>query len=207
MQLFPILPKIHFESKSQLQFGLKVCSIVVSYSAKVTFWKQITTPKTVGICIKMLFLTRPKLHFESKSQLIAPTDPPMTELFLTRPKLHFESKSQPYLCSGIRLSRCFLLGQSYILKANHNGDSGDGRGGLVVSYSAKVTFWKQITTSEAFNPIFPALFLTRPKLLCTIKSIKLCTPNVGCNWGSLHCYGWVVFKFRFLVIGIYPLHL
>ena len=67
-KLFAILQKYDFSSKSQLTHNNKVDWQVVCDTAKVRFFKQITTNNQVFITIITLFAILQKYDFSSKSQ-------------------------------------------------------------------------------------------------------------------------------------------
>ena len=92
--LFAILQKYDFSSKSQRQQQLLVVIDVVCDTAKVRFFKQITTAGKVGGTESALFAILQKYDFSSKSQLP---------------------------CSTIALvSSCLRYCKSTIFQANHN---------------------------------------------------------------------------------------
>ena len=149
-RLFAILQKYDFSSKSQRHLRiyhlpkscLRYCkstifqanhnpnhyiyliSIVVCDTAKVRFFKQITTIK----------------HFFSIN----------TMLFAILQKYDFSSKSQRNWAKALRTSSCLRYCKSTIFQANHNTSPILKFGMSVVCDTAKVRFFKQITT--AFPP-------------------------------------------------------
>ena len=68
MWLFVILQKYDFSSKSQLELFLLVTLIVVCDTAKVRFFKQITTNIKRLMLKHVLFVILQKYDFSSKSQ-------------------------------------------------------------------------------------------------------------------------------------------
>ena len=145
-KLFAILQKYDFSSKSQ-QFRkqcfrvlrcLRYCKstifqanhnnatgsafskCVVCDTAKVRFFKQITTDVDQGDRGDQLFAILQKYDFSSKSQLS------------TLPRE--------------RLKSCLRYCKSTIFQANHNSFNVDDKNGTVVCDTAKVRFFKQITT-------------------------------------------------------------
>ena len=68
-RLFVILQKYDFSSKSQLTRIDKLKSAAVCDTAKVRFFKQITTAPTANTSQNMLFVILQKYDFSSKSQL------------------------------------------------------------------------------------------------------------------------------------------
>ena len=69
VKLFAILQKYDFSSKSQLTARARCKVTVVCDTAKVRFFKQITTWAVKGGCRAMLFAILQKYDFSSKSQL------------------------------------------------------------------------------------------------------------------------------------------
>ena len=119
--LFAILQKYDFSSKSQLTLVDLTAISVVCDTAKVRFFKQITT----------LFKTIDKL----------------TQLFAILQKYDFSSKSQQTLVMLNQQVSCLRYCKSTIFQANHNRWWGDESDGNVVCDTAKVRFFKQITTN------------------------------------------------------------
>ena len=148
-RLFAILQKYDFSSKSQLclrhfieECGcLRYCkstifqanhnpygssepsTAVVCDTAKVRFFKQITTKRTFFYAI--------------------------VRLFAILQKYDFSSKSQPATASSPQGSSCLRYCKSTIFQANHNGSTTTPRTIRVVCDTAKVRFFKQITTGNA----------------------------------------------------------
>ena len=118
--LFAILQKYDFSSKSQLARYGRAYIRVVCDTAKVRFFKQITTQK-------------------NGKRNTAP-------LFAILQKYDFSSKSQPYSWPYNRRWRCLRYCKSTIFQANHNTSLCSKRTRPVVCDTAKVRFFKQITT-------------------------------------------------------------
>ncbi len=119
-RLFAILQKYDFSSKSQLISSEMMEVGVVCDTAKVRFFKQITTGYKSSRPFHLLFAILQKYDFSSKSQL-----PPL-----------IKSSS----------SRCLRYCKSTIFQANHNARPRYVRFLVVVCDTAKVRFFKQITT-------------------------------------------------------------
>ena len=120
LKLFAILQKYDFSSKSQHNFKKKNPHQVVCDTAKVRFFKQITT----------------KGWYKSPSAL----------LFAILQKYDFSSKSQLYYCYLYLPPRCLRYCKSTIFQANHNPERFCKQSRIVVCDTAKVRFFKQITT-------------------------------------------------------------
>ena len=119
--LFAILQKYDFSSKSQQPAMLAAYPLVVCDTAKVRFFKQITTILMINLVLLLLFAILQKYDFSSKSQ---------------RP-------SQ----LGKRKCSCLRYCKSTIFQANHNYGWQPRYSEYVVCDTAKVRFFKQITTS------------------------------------------------------------
>ena len=145
-KLFAILQKYDFSSKSQLfnklkftlggclryckstifqanhnAFSMRAISYcVVCDTAKVRFFKQITTARR--------------------------SYPGLAGLFAILQKYDFSSKSQPVSISATRWKSCLRYCKSTIFQANHNSPVCWSCSGWVVCDTAKVRFFKQITT-------------------------------------------------------------
>ena len=168
--LFAILQKYDFSSKSQLLFHplrfrggcLRYCkstifqanhnkasylfisSYVVCDTAKVRFFKQITTLNALQPNLALLFAILQKYDFSSKSQ------PPNTEKASTL--------------------GCLRYCKSTIFQANHNKLAPLLRLLTVVCDTAKVRFFKQITTSPPHLNFHQKLFAILQKYDFSSKS-------------------------------------
>ena len=118
--LFAILQKYDFSSKSQQYQPKSAFWKVVCDTAKVRFFKQITTRRRLGQYTNMLFAILQKYDFSSKSQPAA-------------------LRRLDVLC-------CLRYCKSTIFQANHNASVGLWSKSAVVCDTAKVRFFKQITT-------------------------------------------------------------
>ena len=173
LALFAILQKYDFSSKSQqpildilITLGcLRYCKStifqanhnrqvdwcwsrpVVCDTAKVRFFKQITTDGNHVRAVKALFAILQKYDFSSKSQLILQLSRPKT-LFAILQKYDFSSKSQHAKEPGILMCSCLRYCKSTIFQANHNNNKFGESLIEVVCDTAKVRFFKQITTSS-----------------------------------------------------------
>ena len=106
---------------------------VVLYTAKVRFFKQITTHLT--------------------------TEVKPFQLFCIPQRCDFSSKSQPKAIIPLSEYRCFVYRKGAIFQANHNSKRQLSPHHAVVLYTAKVRFFKQITTCKVVN-------IERTKLFC-----------------------------------------
>ena len=99
---------------------IRIKNDVVLYTAKVRFFKQITTKLFKGLGYSLLFCIPQRYDFSSKSQL-----------------------NSGSLVGGIS---CFVYRKGTIFQANHNLSHLVFPLPVVVLYTAKVRFFKQITT-------------------------------------------------------------
>ena len=171
--LFAILQKYDFSSKSQQSYQELLLQCVVCDTAKVRFFKQITTP-----CSTMLFCTRvvcdtAKVRFFKqittgiematiklgclrycKSTIFQANHNTMKlflwsyRLFAILQKYDFSSKSQQLVLNRRRANGCLRYCKSTIFQANHNSFARKGNACIVVCDTAKVRFFKQITTRK-----------------------------------------------------------
>ena len=120
---------------------------VVCDTAKVRFFKQITTLEQSPLYLAMLFAILQKYDFSSKSQPIRVLKLVMLKLFAILQKYDFSSKSQ--------LSLAFFLVTA------------------VVCDTAKVRFFKQITTLQEQNSTASKLFAILQKYDFSSKSQQI----------------------------------
>ena len=119
-KMFVILQKYDFSSKSQHYFTNLRPSPDVCDTAKVRFFKQITTWILLVFILIVMFVILQKYDFSSKSQ----------------PRVHL---TKDYI-------RCLWYCKSTIFQANHNNALKSVRWYKDVCDTAKVRFFKQITT-------------------------------------------------------------
>ena len=119
--LFAILQKYDFSSKSQHLTKIKPTLPVVCDTAKVRFFKQITTSN----------------YLRNSSVL----------LFAILQKYDFSSKSQRWCFHNLWANCCLRYCKSTIFQANHNTILWEWEDKQVVCDTAKVRFFKQITTA------------------------------------------------------------
>ena len=128
-------------------------------TAKVRFFKQITTNLTNGEMSWVMFVILQKYDFSSKSQL------------------NIDDKSGTF--------RCLWYCKSTIFQANHNQISNIEIGLNDVCDTAKVRFFKQITTGLIFQSYMEKMFVILQKYDFSSKSQPLGifrTCSVWCLW-------------------------
>ena len=177
--LFAILQKYDFSSKSQLNVYrgggvircLRYCKStifqanhnkfkacwevfkVVCDTAKVRFFKQITTKVRYGQSSILLFAILQKYDFSSKSQPNEQNKKPK-DVVCDTAKVRFFKQITTMGCRFWQISRCLRYCKSTIFQANHNACFGSAVGLMVVCDTAKVRFFKQITTILAITLLF-----------------------------------------------------
>ena len=142
--MFVILQKYDFSSKSQLGKSNRPTSTDVCDTAKVRFFKQITTLELISSLYESMFVILQKYDFSSKSQQI------VTE-------------------HGIN-ERCLWYCKSTIFQANHNKRKTGSTPSIDVCDTAKVRFFKQITTHVYFQFSLSTMFVILQKYDFSSKS-------------------------------------
>ena len=143
-KLFAILQKYDFSSKSQPLATTERGYTVVCDTAKVRFFKQITTNK--ANYLRLL------------------------ELFAILQKYDFSSKSQPAKQIATAKYGCLRYCKSTIFQANHNCQRARCTDVHVVCDTAKVRFFKQITTGNYLRILQGMLFAILQKYDFSSKS-------------------------------------
>ena len=195
--MFVILQKYDFSSKSQQKCSVWLLYQDVCDTAKVRFFKQITTVINTLLYFLLMFVILQKYDFSSKSQQLRGvvavlrwclwyckstifqanhnrTDKDifgfpdvcdtakvrffkqittaggggntLNMMFVILQKYDFSSKSQHAKEPGILMCRCLWYCKSTIFQANHNTFSLKAQLSVDVCDTAKVRFFKQITT-------------------------------------------------------------
>ena len=174
--MFAILQKYDFSSKSQHctpeslpeECCLRYCkstifqanhnlfkltphlNIVVCDTAKVRFFKQITTYYYYICIVIKLFAILQKYDFSSKSQL----SPMMIDMYLVvcdTAKVRFFKQITTHSVENNLTICCLRYCKSTIFQANHNWLCCKFTNLFVVCDTAKVRFFKQITTTNKFR--------------------------------------------------------
>ena len=144
-KLFAILQKYDFSSKSQRRTDDYTSLLVVCDTAKVRFFKQITTPICVIFVIIALFAILQKYDFSSKSQQAA-KDADLWHAVCDTAKVRFFKQITTLALSRSATTSCLRYCKSTIFQANHNTNIDNHISHGVVCDTAKVRFFKQITT-------------------------------------------------------------
>ena len=142
--LFAILQKYDFSSKSQLRYGRwRVPSSCLRY-CKSTIFQANHNPVIIG--------------------------GQRAELFAILQKYDFSSKSQPRMSAVCAAGGCLRYCKSTIFQANHNHNTCNTVPMVVVCDTAKVRFFKQITTDAARTILAEGLFAILQKYDFSSKS-------------------------------------
>ena len=143
--LFAILQKYDFSSKSQRFRVLDETSQVVCDTAKVRFFKQITTEYLRFAQFQRLFAILQKYDFSSKSQRRM-SRTLRSIVVCDTAKVRFFKQITTRLADSRHIAGCLRYCKSTIFQANHNRTSAIDLLKSVVCDTAKVRFFKQITT-------------------------------------------------------------
>ena len=204
-KLFCIPQRYDFSSKSQHRFVCFVLQSVVLYTAKVRFFKQITTQRYLYRWSDWLFCIPQRYDFSSKSQPVSCWSGKGTvvlytakvrffkqittgtiyegkcpELFCIPQRYDFSSKSQPAWTTPRWDFGCFVYRKGTIFQANHNLNTDDTAVLAVVLYTAKVRFFKQITTGKGIGMMSSGLFCIPQRYDFSSKSQLICSPRHSC---------------------------
>ena len=177
--MFAILQKYDFSSKSQQRQFNATDLIVVCDTAKVRFFKQITTTCRRNTHHRRLFAILQKYDFSSKSQLLQVHRLQVrcclryckSTIFQANHNLFRKCKGfSSVVCdtakvrffkqittkpqSMISEGRCLRYCKSTIFQANHNAERFGVHNAHVVCDTAKVRFFKQITTNSHTSILF-----------------------------------------------------
>ena len=159
--MFVILQKYDFSSKSQQDVNSLVVLSDVCDTAKVRFFKQITT------------LSRARRAHEP--------------MFVILQKYDFSSKSQLRFVRITLLNWCLWYCKSTIFQANHNFKNFKIIMVLDVCDTAKVRFFKQITTLVAFIVLVSSMFVILQKYDFSSKSQQRVQFPVLQRWCLWYC--------------------
>ena len=159
LQLFPMVQRYKFESKSQLKL------VEDKLRLSCFQWFKGTNLKANHNGIRFLFSQYEAVSNGSKVQIWKQITTVIREvyagdsLFPMVQRYKFESKSQLFPLQNRLVHCCFQWFKGTNLKANHNSKEGGTSGVAAVSNGSKVQIWKQITTigyiSCAIPPLFP----------------------------------------------------
>ena len=237
-RMFVILQKYDFSSKSQPWRVRPYCWRDVCDTAKVRFFKQITTCMPGVTQTRMMFVILQKYDFSSKSQrAFAPLSfwtrclwyckstifqanhnwssaigwgradvcdtakvrffkqittrtyqlCRRVRMFVILQKYDFSSKSQQDFVCNIIMPGCLWYCKSTIFQANHNGLAGRAQTKKDVCDTAKVRFFKQITTLSYRNYYYGLMFVILQKYDFSSKSQPSAASPLLVEWCLWYC--------------------
>ena len=144
--LFAILQKYDFSSKSQLRSVAPFCNFCCLRYCKSTIFQANHNPSTQRqVCLKVVCDTA-KVRFFKQITTHSVVSLMKLMLFAILQKYDFSSKSQQMIEQAKTRNSCLRYCKSTIFQANHNTSYGRQTNELVVCDTAKVRFFKQITT-------------------------------------------------------------
>ena len=171
-ELFAILQKYDFSSKSQLLITMVLNCLVVCDTAKVRFFKQITTcgAWSMGLnrCLRYCKSTIFQANHNSFKVGLSPK-----EVVCDTAKVRFFKQITTDFLKSANQACCLRYCKSTIFQANHNNHSHIYCPPIVVCDTAKVRFFKQITTCTVTNPVAFVLFAILQKYDFSSKSQRL----------------------------------
>ena len=144
--MFVILQKYDFSSKSQPGRGDKTISERCLWYCKSTIfqanhnWSATRAATSIDVC------DTAKVRFFKQITTTAPTKPNDKMMFVILQKYDFSSKSQQGYAKTCQSIRCLWYCKSTIFQANHNQPLLFPKWLTDVCDTAKVRFFKQITT-------------------------------------------------------------
>ena len=159
-----------FQANHNHLYLLLLKTLVVCDTAKVRFFKQITTVQRAVCAPPVLFAILQKYDFSSKSQRSLQRPFRGTQLFAILQKYDFSSKSQLDEVGRYAYDGCLRYCKSTIFQANHNTETAVPVVLFVVCDTAKVRFFKQITTTKLRCAEFHWLFAILQKYDFSSKS-------------------------------------
>ena len=144
--MFVILQKYDFSSKSQRIKDIVDCKVWCLWYCKSTiFQANHNRPVPLSKCRTDVCDTA-KVRFFKQITTAKITASPTLSMFVILQKYDFSSKSQQLYCFAFIFFGCLWYCKSTIFQANHNSIARSGRSRLDVCDTAKVRFFKQITT-------------------------------------------------------------
>ena len=168
--LFVILQKYDFSSKSQLDFAEEMIATRCLWYCKSTIFQANHNYAAALFAVVKVVCDTAKVRFFKQITTGWGTALPCSMLFVILQKYDFSSKSQLNLKVTNFCSCCLWYCKSTIFQANHNNSPRQIVSKTVVCDTAKVRFFKQITTYWT-NTIHPnKLFVILQKYDFSSKS-------------------------------------
>ena len=181
--LFAILQKYDFSSKSQLKKTiLSVCLSCLRY-CKSTIFQANHNSRTIRIRELHVVCDTAKVRFFKQITTYSRTSSSIPQLFAILQKYDFSSKSQLVILLMSLMMCCLRYCKSTIFQANHNLVMAALVTPKVVCDTAKVRFFKQITTFCSLWKYLLKLFAILQKYDFSSKSqlaVKIPSVQTGC---------------------------
>ena len=169
-RLFAILQKYDFSSKSQLSsYSSLFSSSCLRYCKSTIFQANHNTSPLFSYIARVVCDTA-KVRFFKQITTLTRTHLSSRLLFAILQKYDFSSKSQLRRMSNWIIPRCLRYCKSTIFQANHNRNCSATSKLAVVCDTAKVRFFKQITTEDCAQPAYIRLFAILQKYDFSSKS-------------------------------------
>ena len=210
--MFVILQKYDFSSKSQQWFEFARHPTDVCDTAKVRFFKQITTSLRCSHRHAWCLWYCKSTIFQANHNRVYPIPPTILDvcdtakvrffkqittfllflritsgMFVILQKYDFSSKSQLGGLANMFGGRCLWYCKSTIFQANHNRCSANVTGRPDVCDTAKVRFFKQITTGFFTGKSFFEMFVILQKYDFSSKSQRCVRWGFGCIGCLWYC--------------------
>ena len=149
LALFAILQKYDFSSKSQLLLLLFQLSYSCLRYCKSTIFQANHNYACIGYRPWSVVCDTAKVRFFKQITTQMGQKPFSGALFAILQKYDFSSKSQRLSSRAMRMTGCLRYCKSTIFQVNHNTELPQGFKFTVVCDTAKVRFFKQITTKNS----------------------------------------------------------
>ena len=165
-----ILQKYDFSSKSQLIWFQHLAILSCLWYCKSTIFQANHNRKGVVRYVQSAVCDTAKVRFFKQITTGAFTAHATFQLFVILQKYDFSSKSQPAPVGALLPVRCLWYCKSTIFQANHNLFALHSRSIRAVCDTAKVRFFKQITTTKLAERKYSKLFVILQKYDFSSKS-------------------------------------
>ena len=210
--MFVILQKYDFSSKSQHRWTHEDMFVGCLWYCKSTIFQANHNSSKDNAIRLLMFVILQKYDFSSKSQPISwvslsivwclwyckstifqanhnldDNDCPQIRMFVILQKYDFSSKSQPRVSNTADNIRCLWYCKSTIFQANHNQHGQGQKTGVDVCDTAKVRFFKQITTRCRLAYRVRQMFVILQKYDFSSKSQPLLLVYMKTPWCLWYC--------------------
>ena len=151
--LFVILQKYDFSSKSQPKDKFRQFKLSCLWYCKSTIFQANHNNSVLSVLVVYAVCDTAKVRFFKQITTVICSTITKFLLFVILQKYDFSSKSQRYAVHSQFDCCCLWYCKSTIFQANHNGIQIAAMSSIAVCDTAKVRFFKQITTIN--SPLFP----------------------------------------------------